>query len=506
MQGPLLQHVINTLRMTEMAVVAGEKVLSRRVSDVRLNAGARMPIASADGVIVVVDSAPDVGLELRLAEFKAAGVSALFAPCEPEAILASTRWVANRLGLAIVACPGNDPVELAFRLKVVVAESDLTAGLQISAIGSQMQGKACSPQRAVEILRDTTGIECAVVGADSNVLAGSSDSVVDVARNETSPRIEVDKDQTRIAVPISATSRSDVDPDFWFTANLPLVTRAHAEGVLSAMQVLSVGLTAWAAVNQLTAQRDSTLKSAVLMQVLTSGGDITSHILEQTLALGWSLNGWHMPVCIRTTAALTEVTVNSMDNQVSTTLRREFPGIEVVRSGQGWLAWTTDRADPTALEVEAHVAGVNRAVAAIGNRVVAGVGMVRKGGSGLIEGLVEAQALASSAGWVTGRRFVEHAQSSPTRRIILDATRGASVSFRSDDLLRPLRETDSNLMATLQTYLALESSKSATASALKVHRNTVIKRLERIEEVLQLDLRDPEVRLALEIACRGRSD
>jgi PucR family transcriptional regulator, purine catabolism regulatory protein len=58
------------------------------------------------------------------------------------------------------------------------------------------------------------------------------------------------------------------------------------------------------------------------------------------------------------------------------------------------------------------------------------------------------------------------------------------------------------LLKTLGAYLATNGSPTDTASRLHLHRNTVLYRLGRIEELLQLDLRDADVRLTLHLALK----
>ncbi|OXY91575.1 PucR family transcriptional regulator [Streptomyces diastatochromogenes] len=53
------------------------------------------------------------------------------------------------------------------------------------------------------------------------------------------------------------------------------------------------------------------------------------------------------------------------------------------------------------------------------------------------------------------------------------------------------------LLNTLRTWLTLHGSWDRTAAALQIHRNTVRHRLARITELLDVDLRDPDVRMEL---------
>lgn len=81
------------------------------------------------------------------------------------------------------------------------------------------------------------------------------------------------------------------------------------------------------------------------------------------------------------------------------------------------------------------------------------------------------------------------------------------------DLLSRLERYDaahqSDLMRTLEAFFACNANSLQAARALAVHRNTMSNRLQRISEILQLDLAHPEARLSLQVAlkirrlCRG---
>jgi len=58
------------------------------------------------------------------------------------------------------------------------------------------------------------------------------------------------------------------------------------------------------------------------------------------------------------------------------------------------------------------------------------------------------------------------------------------------------------LLQTLGAYLATNGSPTDAADRLHLHRNTVLYRLGRLEDLLGVDLRDAEVRLALHLALK----
>jgi purine catabolism regulator len=65
------------------------------------------------------------------------------------------------------------------------------------------------------------------------------------------------------------------------------------------------------------------------------------------------------------------------------------------------------------------------------------------------------------------------------------------------------RKANSDLTRTLATYLDHGGALAEAASALNVHRNTMLYRLSRIEEITKVDLRDVSQRLNLHVAVKG---
>jgi purine catabolism regulator len=77
-----------------------------------------------------------------------------------------------------------------------------------------------------------------------------------------------------------------------------------------------------------------------------------------------------------------------------------------------------------------------------------------------------------------------------------------------EETLGPLiaydQRTDSELVETLERYFACNGNLSQAAQQLHLHRNSLLYRLERISEVLHVDLDDAEIRFALQVALRMR--
>jgi DNA-binding PucR family transcriptional regulator len=75
--------------------------------------------------------------------------------------------------------------------------------------------------------------------------------------------------------------------------------------------------------------------------------------------------------------------------------------------------------------------------------------------------------------------------------------------------LGSLRDYDhahgARLIDTLDAYYASGRSLSGTARRLNAHRNTVLYRLRRIQELVDIDLHDPAVELELRVALQLRA-
>jgi len=85
---------------------------------------------------------------------------------------------------------------------------------------------------------------------------------------------------------------------------------------------------------------------------------------------------------------------------------------------------------------------------------------------------------------------------------------GETVRASVRDQLAPLEKLGparaDTAIRTLAAYLDEQGSVVRTAERLHLHRNAVTNRLRTITELLDVDLEDPDQRLALQLACRAR--
>lgn len=94
-------------------------------------------------------------------------------------------------------------------------------------------------------------------------------------------------------------------------------------------------------------------------------------------------------------------------------------------------------------------------------------------------------------------RLILAAEDLPELRTFHDESLGELIDYD--------RLHNSNLVQTLEAFFAANCSPKETASILKVHRNTVLYRLERIADIAGLQLDDPDVRLRFHLALYVRT-
>jgi DNA-binding PucR family transcriptional regulator len=149
-----------------------------------------------------------------------------------------------------------------------------------------------------------------------------------------------------------------------------------------------------------------------------------------------------------------------------------------------------------------------RVLAGPGWEYTLGLGTPQLGALGLRQSAAEARIAAESAIAAGRLGGVELTDVTGLRRVLLDVYASPISRDLLHDIIRPLDamgpERALTAVRTLQSYLAHEGSLVHTGRELTLHPNGVGYRLRQIRELLDIDLDDPDVRFAVELACRVR--
>ena len=428
------------------------------------------------------------------------------------AAFAGGRWrptltamdIAERAGVAMVSIPGG--IELTWLLPALIRE---TGGPADRALGRAEQGLAAvlaaeESGADLDTLRDQVSQALGVPvgfrsaapdnGSAPDGAGGTGDGAAGLAGSAV-PDIDVSAPVMVGAQLLGHFTAPDAHGDLAVAARLVLHTAASTAG-----RLLDIAARA----RDLPVRSRSELLAEMLMTDAQS-----EDLLDRARQLGVPVGGWHLVV---------HVEADNLDE-----LRRdEVHSFEILETaGQVALQavaravvlvrMTSARPGPQAgLQT---MKAASRALDAVrdrfgGLRVRAGVGTPHEGPVGLRASAAEARValLAARAG---GRPDGVAAHDAVgVRRMLMEwyASDSARASVRSQ--LAPLEELGQSrgetAIRTLATYLDQQGSIIRTAEVLHLHRNAVAYRLRRITELLDVDLDDPDQRLALQLACRAQ--
>ena len=262
-------------------------------------------------------------------------------------------------------------------------------------------------------------------------------------------------------------------------------------------------------------------RSELLAELLMSESAINEDLLERARQLGIPVIGWHLVVRIE---------ADDLDEAEKDEVRRfellEAAGqaaiLAVSGTGETWYLSRVTRAivlirvttsDPGPQAGMRAARSAERALQAIGTRLPtlrfrAGVGTAHEGPTGLRASAAEARGALAAARAARRPAGVAAHDAVGIRRMLMEWYASDTVRSSVRDQLAPLENLGAaradTAIRTLAAYLDEQGSIVKTAERLHLHRNAVTNRLRSITELLDVDLDDPDQRLALQLACRAR--
>jgi sugar diacid utilization regulator len=229
---------------------------------------------------------------------------------------------------------------------------------------------------------------------------------------------------------------------------------------------------------------------------------------ERARRLGFDLDGHFSVLVIRShnsgAAALDTLTVAARR-----CLARSAPG-SLVAAHDGAACVILAEAAADVVDHTRRVAEALRAdcAAALRDEVLVGVGRSRSGPQGVRQSQREAEHALRISARLTAPRSVATFADLGLHRLLVAMTQHAEMEDFYQQTAGALvaydERTGSGLMETLDAFFHSHGSPTDTAQRLHLHRNTVLYRLRRIEEIGGLHLDDPATRLNLHLCLRIR--
>jgi len=262
-------------------------------------------------------------------------------------------------------------------------------------------------------------------------------------------------------------------------------------------------------------------RSELLAELLMSDAAINEDLLDRARQLGIPVGGWHVAVRIEADD-LEEAEPDEVHRFELLEAAGQMALQAVTAAGGVWHLSRIARAivlvrvtgsDPGPQAGARAARSAERALQAIGGRMPglrfrAGVGSPHEGPMGLRASAAEARGALLAARSARKPPGVAAYDVVGVQRMLMEWYSSDTARASVRDQLAPLEKLGpgraETAIQTLAAYLDEQGSLVKTAQKLHLHRNAVANRLRGITELLDVDLDDPDQRLALQLACRAR--
>lgn len=485
----------------DASLLAGERGVDTEVADVRLAADMTAVEACSAGDLVILTGNQPYLVEVALRRAYSADVRAvvLARPSTGSYQLPSTATIsfANRLGVPLVQTKADDPLLVADALRTAVRRPEVAAARLLNAVTARLGRSRPNPRSVITILSGELHVTCAVISADGTAIEGVSPPGLppDLLIGSVATTVEM-TEGFAVAVPVEADRTGHVH--LWLVSHARGRNKRWAETVMQISQVASWALGNWVAAERLETERRARSRASLLSELLASGDDVPPQLVQQAVLAGWRLDGWHTGVYAMPSTPAPNVLDTATTERLRVELSRRGLHGQLVEGAEGWSFWLTNDSEPPQSQHRELTTKLARVLGA--SAIVAGIGRPHPGTSGVGRTLGEAREAAA----MTGPAKVVHIDELGVRRLLSMAAETPALVEQATRLLEPLAGVeDGQLLRTLAVYLDEESVTSSAAVRLKVHRNTVAQRINRVEQLLGVSLLNPDERLAVHLACRA---
>lgn len=498
--------------LSQATLLAGDAGVDLSVLDVQIAPQGTAVFLIQTGASVVIDGSrvrtDTYFLDLVLRWASEASASMVVVTNPGLDIGLAPRRLANRLGIPLVETD-LDTFIVVDSLREIITEPDrVLAALIVDAVTALSRVNpregASGMLRVVDSILDAT---TALVGLEGRTVLGLEIDPPLVAKDRIPVYTIQSLGQTARAIQPVVLAINEA-PSFWLVAERDSPTASWRRGAESILKIASQFLVATLLSDRLAQERDARVRLGALNAVIASDGTEPS-VLRQIGVLGWKVEGWCSAVHVQSIGSGNELLVLARTDELKTALSRNGIDGAIIERADGWTLWGFSDREPTAGQRSKLIAGVRRALLTIAAehedmKVAAGIGRPYFGLAGLRRSLAEAHEAATIAQTGGDRVAVQHIDELGVQQILFGWYSSKEFAEYARTLLKPILDADAHgvLMETLESYLDSQSSPTLTAESLGLHRNTVMNRLTRVQDLLVADLTDPDQRLAVQLACR----
>lgn len=412
---------------------------------------------------------------------------------------AGTHALAARLGISLLHV--DRPMLLAKACWQLIEARDALTLNYVRKVAQSIEYHADSLPDLLRHLSSSVGHGVALIDAEGVLLqaGGALDSAVHAAI-DFAPWVDLARvsDNAAASVRVDSPSREGLRLAFFGEG----LGERQVSALAVAAEVAMPAVAARILIDEVDEVNDASVSSGVLRDFVDQRGASDLDVERRMLERGWRTSGYHLAFRI---IGRSKVDAFQLLRFVTAELGRIAADSHATTSGRGVSGWLTFAEPPSPAQIERHVASLrelHNAAEGVFN-VATGVGSLASGSPGLTVSLSEASDASKIAANRSATGWFVRVDGLGLEQLLLAWTGNDTFVPAAQSLLAPLRSGGGELLTTLSAYLDHESAVSPTATALGLHRNTVATRIQRAQELLGVDMSDPEVRLAVHLACRA---
>jgi len=485
---------------TGKEVVAVDLINSSRVLEDPLTEGAAAVLAFDTSTDAFGDHLIDVAVR-RCGNARS---SMLVVVGTSRPLATSTRRLAEQLRFPVVVASDVSPIDVVVELRTLVARPGQDKAQLALELARRLPRTSRELEEIVRLLADVLPESnvYACAGRDQ-MLTGTaemlpSENVVALSKLGTIQH----EDAGATVLPIEAIAGGKTA--LWLVAERRRPGPHWHELAALALQLASGAVVAWLASEHASVSHDARWRSTLLSEIIEQGPSLSQDAAEHAARAGWRLDGWHTGIHIRCEPSTqSPLALRSIVQQLDQVGLRAS---SIIDRTDGWSTWITSVGEPRPAEIKELARTIRHDLRQPppGHTIVVGIGSPRRDVSGIaptLAGARQAALLGTSSGRSVSVRVLDDLGPA---RLLLGWYSSEAFADYADELLAPLAGVDHELIETLEVYLESACSSAAAARKLAVHRNTVAKRIARIERTLGTTLFNGDTRLALQLALRVR--
>lgn len=420
--------------------------------------------------------------------------------------------LAKKFSFPLILISGIDALHLADDLRKIIRAPFVERSDVLLSVTHQLTNLSRTEpiKNALEVLESSLKCGAALLGPQGALVASGKGEKFELPSEMPLLPVLVKEEFNGtyyLLQPIALAPREN--PSFWLAITLESPSNFS---IALASEVLGISIWFFASTliaDRLVRERDARFRLGVLNSISATRDYPDPVLLNQLGVLGWKVDGWCTAIHCQLTGEVDPLRVLNGTTEV----QRAFASIgfvgALVERPDGWSGWIVERNEPKTNSYATMVESFKEALEKLSYnsarvKFYLGIGRPYQGILGLQKSLQEANESSTIAQLSGKNSAVQHIDEMGVRRILLGWYASESFSEFAHTLLASTKaaDQDGELLRTLETYLDCNCSPSETAIALGIHRNTVINRVDKLKNLLKVDLNEPDERLALQLACR----